>query len=290
MSWPSLPRQENDIDKLNARERVARSTRRSNASAARRHEASFDILMPLTSVGYTRTPTAFYDIASSAYTAIMPPGRPRGRPAKNTTHSTANAAAAAPQSRLSFGPKNAANKITKPAATTQSHSPNDKKLSPKQKRAIEDAATSEPAKTHISEPTSPSSPSSDHHDDDEQQPAKPAAAGTTETKAATQQDSRSRSGNKPLPIRASGQADLANASKVGPRDSKEVEATKVSEAQIKKYWKGKEDDRIASRVHQRGLSVHEKVLREFDLSSQFGVGGLFSLLTFFNFCASLAAC
>lgn len=55
-----------------------------------------------------------------------------------------------------------------------------------------------------------------------------------------------------------------------------MEASKISDAQIKKYWKRKEDDRIAARVHQRGLSVHEKVLREFDLSSQFGVGGLFS--------------
>ena len=203
----------------------------------------------------------------------MPPGRPRGRPAKNATHSTANAAAAAPQSRLSFGPKNAANKITKPAATTQSQSsPKDQKLSPKQKRAIEDATTAEPANSRISEP------SSDHDDDDEQQTTKPTAAEKTENQTTEQQSSRS--SGKPLPIRASGGgADLANASKLGPRDVKEVEATKVSEAQIKKYWKRKEDDRIAARVHQRGLSVHEKVLREFDLSSQFGVGFVFSLFT-----------
>lgn len=218
----------------------------------------------------------------------MPPGRPRGRSAKNTTHSTVNAAAA-PQSRLSFGPKNAANKITKPAATAQSQSPKDKnkRLSPKQKRAIEDAATAEPAKTQISEPSSPSPPSSDH-DDDEQAAAKPAAAKTGTQAAEQQQESRSGNNNKPLPIRrGGGQADLANASKLGPRDVKEVEATKVSEAQIKKYWKRKEDDRIASRVHQRGLSVHEKVLREFDLSSQFGVGFLFSWALCSHFCALL---
>ncbi len=46
---------------------------------------------------------------------------------------------------------------------------------------------------------------------------------------------------------------------------------RVSDAQVKRYWKGKEDERIAPRVHQRGLSVHEKILRHFDLSSQYGV-------------------
>ena len=200
----------------------------------------------------------------------MPPGRPRGRPAKNATSSTAKAAAA-PQSRLSFGPKNATNKITKPAATTQSQSPANKKLSPKQKRAIADAAI----KPQISEPTSPSPPSSDHDDDDsQQQAAKPAAAKSTESQITDQlQQESQRSTGKPLPIRGgSSQADVANASKLGPRDVKEVAATKVSDAQIKKYWKRKENDRIAARVHQRGLSMHEKVLREFDLSSQFGVG------------------
>ncbi|MDI1486479.1 MAG: hypothetical protein OHK93_005708 [Ramalina farinacea] len=197
----------------------------------------------------------------------MPPGRPRGRPAKNTTHSSATAGAA-PQSRLSFGPKNAANKITKPAATTQLHSPKDKKLPPKQKHAIADAA-----KAQISEPSSPSSSSSDHDDDEPQQQTHPAAEEPETQAAAQHQHARARKQNNkplPIPIRSSGGADLANASKLGPRDSKEVEASKISDAQIKKYWKRKEDDRIAARVHQRGLSVHEKVLREFDLSSQFG--------------------
>lgn len=51
----------------------------------------------------------------------------------------------------------------------------------------------------------------------------------------------------------------------------EEKGSKVSDAQVKKYWKGKEDERIAPRVHQRGLSVNEKILRHFDLSSQYGV-------------------
>lgn len=51
----------------------------------------------------------------------------------------------------------------------------------------------------------------------------------------------------------------------------EVRALKVSDAQIKKYWKAREAERMAARVHQEGLSVEEKVLRLFDMSSQFGV-------------------
>ncbi|KAA6406703.1 MAG: hypothetical protein FRX48_09426 [Lasallia pustulata] len=54
------------------------------------------------------------------------------------------------------------------------------------------------------------------------------------------------------------------------RSAEEERAAKVSEAQIKRYWKGKEDERKAPRVHQQDLSLHEKILRHFDLSSQYG--------------------
>jgi len=54
------------------------------------------------------------------------------------------------------------------------------------------------------------------------------------------------------------------------RADAESRASKVTDAQIKRYWKKKEEERKAPRVHQQGLSVEEKVLREFDLSSQFG--------------------
>ncbi|MCJ1474712.1 hypothetical protein MMC13_003372 [Lambiella insularis] len=50
----------------------------------------------------------------------------------------------------------------------------------------------------------------------------------------------------------------------------EVKAIKITDAQIKRYWKKKEDERKAPRVHQQGLSLEQKILREFDLSSQFG--------------------
>ena len=67
--------------------------------------------------------------------------------------------------------------------------------------------------------------------------------------------------------------------KVVPKERTEAEllALKVSDAQIKKYWKAREAERISARVHQEDLSVEEKVLRLFDMSSQFGVS-LLSLL------------
>ena len=59
--------------------------------------------------------------------------------------------------------------------------------------------------------------------------------------------------------------------KAGGVDAVEERARKVPETQIRKYWKSKEEERIAPRVHQAGLSVNEKILRHFDLSSQYGV-------------------
>ncbi|RDL37338.1 uncharacterized protein BP5553_04771 [Venustampulla echinocandica] len=47
-------------------------------------------------------------------------------------------------------------------------------------------------------------------------------------------------------------------------------ASAISDAQIKKYWRDREAERKAPRVHQQDLSVEEKVLRLFDMSSQFG--------------------
>lgn len=53
----------------------------------------------------------------------------------------------------------------------------------------------------------------------------------------------------------------------------EDEARKISDAALKKYWTTKEKQRMAPRVHQNDLSLHEKILREFDMSGQYGVSG-----------------
>ncbi|KAF2816242.1 DNA polymeras-like protein delta subunit 4 [Mytilinidion resinicola] len=50
----------------------------------------------------------------------------------------------------------------------------------------------------------------------------------------------------------------------------EREARKVSEARIKKYWAAKEKGRLAPRVHQEELGLHEKVLREWDMCAAYG--------------------
>jgi DNA polymerase delta subunit 4 len=55
------------------------------------------------------------------------------------------------------------------------------------------------------------------------------------------------------------------------KNESEVQAEKISDARITKYWAGIEKQRIAPRVHQEGLPVSEQVLRYFDVSSQYGV-------------------
>ncbi|RDW75077.1 hypothetical protein BP6252_06219 [Coleophoma cylindrospora] len=50
----------------------------------------------------------------------------------------------------------------------------------------------------------------------------------------------------------------------------EERADKVSDAQIRKYWRAHEMERKAPRVHQQDLGVEEKILRLFDMSSQYG--------------------
>lgn len=52
-----------------------------------------------------------------------------------------------------------------------------------------------------------------------------------------------------------------------------IRAENISDAQINKYWKSVEAERIAPRVHQKDVSLAEKVLRYFDVSSQYGVSG-----------------
>jgi DNA polymerase delta subunit 4 len=51
----------------------------------------------------------------------------------------------------------------------------------------------------------------------------------------------------------------------------ELAAEKLSDSHINKYWKDIEKQRKAPRIHQEGLSVNDKILRYFDVSSQYGV-------------------
>lgn len=55
----------------------------------------------------------------------------------------------------------------------------------------------------------------------------------------------------------------------------ELKAQKISDAAIQRYWRTLESQRMTQRVHQEDLTTSEKVLRYFDVSSQYGVSGLF---------------
>ncbi|KAL9128278.1 MAG: hypothetical protein Q9217_003009 [Psora testacea] len=99
-----------------------------------------------------------------------------------------------------------------------------------------------------------------------QKPALSATVSEAEISAPESPKEDEQDENRALPIRHQHAA-----GKEIVRDQREIEALKISEAQIKEYWKAKEEARIAPRVHQEGLGVHEKVLREFDLSSQYGL-------------------
>ncbi|KAH7130499.1 DNA polymerase-like protein delta subunit 4 [Dendryphion nanum] len=54
------------------------------------------------------------------------------------------------------------------------------------------------------------------------------------------------------------------------RTPEDEAARLITDAQIKRYWMGKEKERKAPRVHQKDLGMHEKILREFDMSAQYG--------------------
>ncbi|KAH0528457.1 hypothetical protein TsFJ059_003324 [Trichoderma semiorbis] len=60
------------------------------------------------------------------------------------------------------------------------------------------------------------------------------------------------------------------AEKVQEKTEAELKAEKITDAQIKSYWKAIEKVRKAPRVHQEDLDLGEKVLRYFDVSSQYG--------------------
>jgi DNA polymerase delta subunit 4 len=58
------------------------------------------------------------------------------------------------------------------------------------------------------------------------------------------------------------------------KTAEELKAEKVTDAQIRKYWREREAERKAPRMHQEDLGVEEKILRLFDMSSQYGVCSL----------------
>ncbi|PQE05241.1 hypothetical protein CJF30_00010189 [Rutstroemia sp. NJR-2017a BBW] len=103
---------------------------------------------------------------------------------------------------------------------------------------------------------------------------------TTEAKKSSSSSSSSPATSKPIPIDLGHPtpttSDLPTpsstpASHTSPTlTPEEILASKISDAKIKQYWQGREQLRLAPRVHQKELSVAERVLREWDCMSQFG--------------------
>ncbi|USW56828.1 Putative DNA polymerase delta, subunit 4 [Septoria linicola] len=60
------------------------------------------------------------------------------------------------------------------------------------------------------------------------------------------------------------------ASNSGWLADEETRARKIPQTQINRYWRAKEQERKAPRVHQEDLSTHEKILREWDMQSHYG--------------------
>ena len=58
---------------------------------------------------------------------------------------------------------------------------------------------------------------------------------------------------------------------VEPPNPDDEKALKINKSQLDQYWKKKTEARKAPRVHQEMLSTEEKILREFDMDSRFGV-------------------
>ncbi|KKZ67187.1 hypothetical protein EMCG_07132 [[Emmonsia] crescens] len=158
------------------------------------------------------------------------------------------------QSTLSFG---AQHKVSKPT-TTSSSSLADKKgkhtadVTELRQRSVSGSAS--PAL--VTSPASVSSP-----------PAAATAAAAVQHHAEIEPEQK--------PVASSLQSaniitEQARAELRLPKSEEDRRAEALTERDIKKYWENEEAGRLAPRVHQEHLTMHEKILRHFDLSNQYG--------------------
>ncbi|KAL6235817.1 hypothetical protein BDW75DRAFT_128161 [Aspergillus navahoensis] len=68
-----------------------------------------------------------------------------------------------------------------------------------------------------------------------------------------------------LAVRSQAEAEIKQ-----PLSEEDKKAAKMTEKQLQEYWEAEESKSRGPRVHQEGLSLDEKILRHFDLSSQYG--------------------
>jgi len=65
--------------------------------------------------------------------------------------------------------------------------------------------------------------------------------------------------------------DQAQEETAAPLTTEEEEALGVSESHIQKYWREKERERKAPRMHQEDVPLYERICREWDTDGRFGV-------------------
>lgn len=152
------------------------------------------------------------------------------------------------QSTLTFNNKN---RITKPSSTASGKDPKSNNNKLKTDPALLDSLTSDHEKspTTVTDDTSPISA----HEVE--------TAPTTAEAAILQQ----------------AEQEKQRVVKADETTPEEARAKKVTDAKIRAYWRAKEKQSLAPRVHQQELSLEEKVLREWDMSGEYGVS-LFSVV------------
>ncbi|OAP62696.1 hypothetical protein AYL99_01923 [Fonsecaea erecta] len=157
------------------------------------------------------------------------------------------------QSTLSFNKKSA--RVTKPGANAQR---DENSASAKKLAEVAHGLKTEPEVAEVkNESSAPEEIEPDSQDlkVEDSEEAEPAEQEEVEEEEEVLVKARSRKKQKAKPA---------------GKDGRELAAEKITDVQLRKYWQAEEDSRLAPRVHQSDLSLHEKILRHFDLSSQYG--------------------
>jgi len=182
---------------------------------------------------------------------------PKRRASERTT------SASRQQSTLSFNGKNT--RVTKPSHQSLQ---NGKSLGAEKKEVLLDEALSRASSVH---------PENDITDETKETTT---TTTTTTTNKATKQEADAEddvlTGGSKVEDVLGGRAQTSDVGAVGGSlgsgwvSDEEARARKMSEAQIKKFWREQESLRLVPRVHQEDLDVHERVLRLWDVSGQYG--------------------
>jgi len=189
-----------------------------------------------------------HQVNRNRYTAtsqavIMPPKR------RTSSQRTANAQQRA-QSTLSFG-KGQQNRVTKPSLSAAQQNKKSKK-----DPALYDITPAD-AEPELEEPTTADVAIVEQVAQETEDPLAQKRSTTTEDVL----------GGKAQESTDGATSGVLGSGWVGDEEQR---ARKVKDSQVKAYWRTKEQERKAPRVHQESLSLDEKILREWDMSGQYG--------------------